>query len=102
MAQITGTTLGVVPMEEKYSAIKVKDVAFAGASYGAPNPQSNYMRHIYTFAGSLHLTMGYTWPAVGDKFVEKIGMADLRCLEVLAGAEADTMTVGSFLEMLAS
>lgn len=95
-----GTTLGIVPLQEKYGGLEVQNLCFVGGSYGMTNAKPSFMRHIYTFAGRLHLTFSHTWPLIADSFADELERTEMQCLEVLAGADSGTMTVGDFLETL--
>lgn len=100
VVQATGTTLGIVPLQEKYGALEVQNLCFVWGQYGNNHKIPFVLDHFYTFAGRLHLTLGYTWPLVADSFADELARTDMRCLEVLAGEDSDTMTVGTFLETL--
>lgn len=96
-----GSSIGVVPIQENYGALGVENITFALGTYG--DKMLDFVsctRHFYTFAGSLRLSFGYSWPTFGKEFAKNLASSDMQCLEMLAGADSDTMTVGSFLEML--
>ncbi|GMH38871.1 hypothetical protein BSKO_06769 [Bryopsis sp. KO-2023] len=95
---VMGTTLGVSPIKPQYGNLEVTDVLFGGASYGAdPGENAAFMRHISTFRGQLGMAFAHTWPAISDTSARKIMQTEMKCMQILAGPDASTTTVGEFL-----
>lgn len=78
----------------------MENLIFMVGDYDGRSQQITPLSHFYTFAGQLHLTLGYTWPYIDHKLADELATSSMKFLEILAGADPDTVTVGTFLKSL--
>jgi hypothetical protein len=102
--QITPTfmasSIGIIPVESRYSAIKIKGIKIKGGAYGAGTAEnSGIMLHLYTVNEKMNFTFSYTKPPITTEWAEKFAHNIQEVLRILSESTYN-LTCKEMLERL--